>query len=120
MTTNPDGKGQGMELKPCPWGCKTNTVLTDGGIDEPNLLRVWGCPHANGMRLDVWNTRPAVPVPDVVQSTLAELLWDELPKSWFMDLDFIDDEHQKICKIKNMKSCLLEAVRLAYEKAKGA
>ena len=41
----------------CPWGCKTNTILKDGGIDEPNQLRVWGCPHANGMRLEMWNDR---------------------------------------------------------------
>ena len=56
-----------VKLLPCPWGCKSNYILKDGGIDDPNQLRVWGCPHANGMRLEVWNDNRTTPINGIVK-----------------------------------------------------
>lgn len=57
-------------LKPCQFCGEQEKLytLTDGGIDEPNQLRVWGCPHANGMRVEQWQIRSTpeqVKVPSV-------------------------------------------------------
>ena len=40
------------------------------------------------------------------EDEIVDILWNNLPKSWFVDLDFEDEEHRKINKIKRIKEHL--------------